>query len=67
MTFHVKRQMITPRKLSTTNVTLERLGTRVLPVVPRQLVRPRKPPAATFPRTLIRFLAGVRPLVGLEV
>ena len=48
-------------------MTLEWLGASVFPVVPGQLVRPGKLPAAAFPRTLVGFLPSVGSLVSFEV
>ena len=48
-------------------MTLEGLGASVFPVVPGQLVRPGKLPAAAFPRTLVGFLPSVGSLVSFEV
>ena len=67
MSFHVQREMIRARKLSRAQVTLERLLSRVLPVVAGELVGARKLPRAPGPRALVRFLTRVSPLVGLEV
>jgi len=67
MSFHVEREVIASRELPTANVTLERFGSSVFPIVPSQLVGPGKPPAASFPRTLVRFFTGVGPLVSLQV
>jgi hypothetical protein len=39
----------------------------VLPIVPGQLVRPRKLPSATLPTANIGLLSSVRSLVRLEV
>ena len=67
MSFHVQRQVVTSGERSCAQVTLERLLTRVLPIVSGQLVRPGELPLAAFPRTLVRLLARVSPLVSLQV
>ena len=59
--------MITAGELPRAEMALERLGAGVFPVMPRQLVRPRKLPAAAVPRALVGLLTRVRPLVGLQV
>ena len=56
MTFHVQCQVVGPRKTAVTVTTLERLGARVFPVVPGQLVTPREPPLAAVPGTLVGLL-----------
>lgn len=56
MPLHVQGQVVAPREASGAEAALERLGARVLPVVPRELVRPGEPPLAAFPGTLVRFL-----------
>ena len=67
MSLHVEGEVITTRELPLAEVALEGLGAGVLPVVPRQLVRPGKLPAAPVPRALIRLLSRVCPLVRFQV
>ena len=67
MSLHVKREVVAAAERPGTEFTLERLLTRVLAVVPRQLVRPGELPLAALPRALVRLLPCVRPLVGFEV
>ena len=59
--------MIGSCKCSLTMWTLEWFHSGVFSHVPCQLIRPCKFPGATFPAALVRFLSGVRSLVGLEV
>lgn len=56
MPLHVQGQVVAPRETSGAEAALERLGARVLPVVPREFVGPGEPPLAAFPGTLVRFL-----------
>lgn len=56
MTFHVQRQMIGSRKTTITVLALERLGARVLAIVPRQFITACESPLATLPRALVRLL-----------
>lgn len=56
MPLHVQGQVVAPREASGAEAALERLGARVLPVVPREFVGPGEPPLAAFPGTLVRFL-----------
>ncbi len=67
MSFHVERKVIATAERPGTKFTLERLLTRVLAVVPCQLVRSGELPLAALPRALVRLLPRVSPLVGLEV
>ena len=67
MSFHVQGQVVAAGERPRAEVALEGLGPGVLPVVPRQLVGPGKLPAASVPRALVRLLAGVGPLVRLQV
>ena len=67
MPFHVQRQVVTSGERPGAEVALERLLSGVFPEVSGQLVGPCKLPLATFPRTLVRLLARVRPLVSFEV
>ena len=59
--------MITAGKLPVTKMALERFGPRMLAIMPGQLIGAGKLPAASFPRTLVRLLSRVSPLVSLEV
>lgn len=54
MSLHVQRQMVTPGEAPLADDALERFGTGVFTVVPRQLIGPRETPLALGP------LAGVR-------
>ena len=54
---HVQRQVVGARERALAHDALERLGARVLAVVPRQLVRTRKSPLALRPVTPVRLLA----------
>lgn len=65
--FQMERQMIRPGEGSVAHLALERPVAGVFPRMPRQLVRPREFPAAILPRADVRFLAGVRPQMSLEV
>ena len=67
MPLHVKTKVVTPCKSAITEVTSERFAARVFPQMPRELVRSGKPPVALRPRAAVRLLAGVRPLVRLQV
>ena len=40
MSFHVQRKVVTARETPLANFAFERLCTRVLPIMARQLVRP---------------------------
>ena len=60
------REVTTVRELLLADVTLERFGTGVRPVVSRQAVWPAKFPAASFPCALVR-LPSVDPLVLIQV
>jgi len=53
--FHVKREMVGPGEAAFAHSTLERLGARVLPVVPGQLVGPGEPPLAIREMARVRF------------
>ena len=67
MSLEVEGQMVTSGERARAVDALEGLGPRVLPVVPRQLIRPGKLPAAPFPRAPVRLLSRVRPDVRLEM
>jgi len=56
VSLHVERKMVGPRERSLADGTLERLGSGVLPVVARQLVRSGEPPLALGPVALVRLL-----------
>ena len=59
-------EVISARELLLADVTLERFGTGVRPVVPRQMYRLGKFLAASVPCALVRLLPGVGPLVRLQ-
>ena len=63
----MQREVVTPRELPLTLLTLERLGAGVFAKVSRQFVGAREFPRASLPRARVRFLAGMRPHVGLEM
>lgn len=63
----VEGQMIGARETAIAVAALEGLGTRVLPVMPRELVGTGETPLAAIPGTLVWLLACVRPLVRLEM
>ena len=67
MSLHVKGEMVRPGEGSLTQFTLEGSVPCMFPLMSGQLVRPRKPPAATLPVTDIGLLTGVGPVVGLQV
>lgn len=56
VSLHVQRQVVGAGEAAVAHPALERLGTRVLPVVAGQLVRPRKPPVAALPGALVGLL-----------
>lgn len=56
VSLHVQRQVVGTGEAAVAHSALERLGTRVLPVVAGQLVRPRKPPVAALPGALVGLL-----------
>jgi len=62
---HVQRQVVGARERAVAQLALERAVAGVLAVVPRQLVRPGKLPAAPVPVALVRLLARVRAQVRL--
>lgn len=61
---HVQRQVVGAGEAAVAHHALERLGTRVLPVVAGQLVRPGKPPVAALPGALVGLLARMSPQVS---
>jgi len=63
----VQRQVIGPRERSVAQPTLERPVAGVLAEVPGQLVGPGELPSASVPVALVRFFAGVRAQVRLQV
>ena len=67
MSLHVKSQMVGPGEGSLTQLAVERFVPGVFPLVPGQLVRPGKPPAAVLPLADVRLLPGVGPLVSLQM
>ena len=60
MSPRVQRQVVGAREGAVALRTSERLLPGVLPVVPRQLVRPRELPVAALPGALVRLLACVK-------
>lgn len=67
MSLHMETQMIRARESSLTEPALEGSVARVFPAVPRQLIRPRELPTATFPITHIRLFSCMSPQVGLQM
>jgi hypothetical protein len=63
----MQRQVVRTRESSIAEFAMERLVPGVLALVPRQLVRAGKPPAAVLPRADVGLLPGVRAQVGLQV
>lgn len=61
---HVQRQVVGAGEAAVAHHALERLGTRVLPVVAGQLIRPGKPPVAALPGALVGLLARMSPQVS---
>ena len=59
--------MVGPGEGPLAHPALEWPVSSVLPHVPGQLIRPRKPPAAALPRAQVGLLSCVGSLVGLEV
>ena len=57
MPLHVEREVVRPGEAAVALAALEGLDARVLPQVPRQLVRPREPPLAAVPRAPVWLLA----------
>lgn len=64
VTLHVQRQVVGAGEAAVAHPALERLGTRVLPVVAGQLVRPSKPPVAALPVALVGLLTCMSPQVS---
>jgi len=67
MSFHVQRKVVTARETPLANFAFERLCTRVLPIMARQLVRPGKLVVTLRPLTRIRLFSCVNSLMSLEV
>lgn len=67
VSLHVQRQVVGAGEAAVAHPALERLGTRVLPVVAGQLVRPRKPPVAALPGALVGLLTRVSPQVSFQM
>lgn len=67
MPLQVQREVVRASEGPVARLTFERPRASVLPEVSRQLVRPRELPGAPFPGAGVGLLAGVRPLVRLEV
>ena len=67
MPLHVQGQVVRPGEGPLTHPALERTVPGVLAGVPRQLIRPCKPPAAALEITNIWLLSRVRPLMGLQM
>jgi len=57
VSLHVERKMVGPRERSLADGTLEGLGSGVLPVVARQLIRSGEPPLALRPVAFVRLLS----------
>lgn len=53
---HVEGEVVGPGEAAVALAALEGLDARVLPQVPRQLVRPREPPLAAVPGAPVRLL-----------
>lgn len=64
---HVQRKVVGARKRFIALLTVERFVARMFPIMARKLVRSGKLPAATLPRALVGFLAGVRTQVRLQM
>ena len=58
---HVQRQVVGPAEGSLAQLALERPVPRVLPLVPRQLVRAREPPPATSTRQNVKLAISTSP------
>jgi len=67
MSFHVQGKVVTPCKTALAHFAFERLCTRVLPIMPGQLVRPGKLIVTLWPLAGVRLFPCVNSLVGLEV
>lgn len=57
MSFHVQREVVGPGEGSVAFLALERPVARVLPVMPRELVRTGELPATSLPVTVIRLFS----------
>lgn len=60
----VQGQVVGPGEAAVTVCALEGLDPRVFPVVPRQLIGPRKLPRAAVPRAFVWLFPCMRPPVG---
>lgn len=67
VSLHVERQVVAAREAPFADFALEGLGARVLPVMPRQLVRPGELIVALGPLAGVRLLPCVDSLVRLQV
>ena len=63
----VQREVVGASECSVAELAFERPSTCVFPVVPSQLIWPRKPPRTAFPRACIWLLSCVWPLMRFEV
>lgn len=63
----MQREVVGAGEAAVAHHALERLGTRVLPVVAGQLVRPGKPPVAALPGTLVGLLTRMSPQVSFQM
>lgn len=64
---HVQGEMVGSGEGPGANGALEGLGTRVFPVVARELVGTGKAPVAAVPRAPVRLLTRVSPEVGFQM
>ena len=67
MPFHVQGKMIGSGECPFAQSTLKRTIARVFAIMSRQFIRSGEFPSASLPRALVRFLARVRPQVGLQM
>lgn len=67
MALHVEGEVVRSGERPLAEVASERLLTRVLAEVARQLVRPSKLPHAPFPCAMVRFLTCVRSFVSFQM
>lgn len=67
MAFHVQREMVRPGEGSVAFLTLKWSVARMLPVMPRELIRTGEFPATSLPVTVIRLLSCVGSVMGFEV
>ena len=67
MSFHVQGQVVTSGEWSWAQVALEWFLTSVFSIVPGQLIRSGKFPAATFPWAGVGFLTCVSPFVSFQM